>query len=170
MAIDCSAHVSGKAQKYAHMGPREFVPFLEKLEFNIENIKRACLKHFAPTVGNDVVCDILAGEQGPSCKCHNQIPDVKVIHVRFLPDTSDHLSDVNNAAGAKKGRQLAARASLVLSQLTIGKLRPQNPVPHLPWKSNLVLLNSENPQKTPGLPLVSPFKVSIFQRVCLYRT
>ena len=76
--------------------------FSEKLEFNIENIKHACLKNFAPTVGNDVVCDILAGEQGPSCKCHNQIPDVKVIHVRFLPDTSAHLSDVNNAAGAKK--------------------------------------------------------------------
>ncbi|CAB4020160.1 transient receptor potential cation channel subfamily M member 6-like, partial [Paramuricea clavata] len=82
-----SAHVSGKAQKYTHMGPREFVPFPEKLEFNIGNIKSACLKHFAPTIGSDVVCDILTGEQGPSCKCHNQIPDLKVIHKRKAIDS-----------------------------------------------------------------------------------
>ena len=50
------------------MGPREFVPFPEKLDFNIDNIKSACLKHFAPTIGNDVVSDILAGEQGPSLR------------------------------------------------------------------------------------------------------
>ena len=41
-----STHISGKARKYACIGPREFVPFPEKLEFNIKNIKRACLKNF----------------------------------------------------------------------------------------------------------------------------
>ena len=122
-----SAHVSGKAQKYARMGPREFVPFSEKLEFNIENIKRACLKHFAPTVGNDVVCDILAGEQGPSCKCHNQIPDVKVIHVRFLPDTSALLSDVNNAAGAKKRK--ATGSPSIISAFSVNDWETETPKP-----------------------------------------
>lgn len=140
---ELTVHVSGKAQNYVRMGPREFVPFPEKLEFSIENIKCACLKHFAPTVGNDVVCDILTG---PLCKGHNQTPDVNVTHVRFLPDTSAH-----HAAGAKKGRQLTALASVVLCQLTIGRLRLRNPVPHIHWKSNLVLLSSENPQKTLGL-------------------
>ena len=29
-------------------------------------------------------CDILAGEQGPSCNTVKQIPDFRVIHVRFV--------------------------------------------------------------------------------------
>ena len=81
------------------------MPFPKKLEFNIGNIKSVCLKHFAPTIGSDVVCDILAGEQGPSCKCRNQIPDLKVIHVRFLPDTSAHVPDVNKV-GTKKRKAI----------------------------------------------------------------
>ena len=97
-----SANVSGKAQKYSRMGPREFVPFPEKLEFNIDNIKSACLKHFAPTIASDVVCDILAGEQGPSCKCLSQIPDSKVIHIRFIPDTSAHVLDVSKVGTRKR--------------------------------------------------------------------
>lgn len=36
-------------------------------ELTIEKIKGACLKHFAPQTRRDVVCDVLAGEQGPSC-------------------------------------------------------------------------------------------------------
>ena len=45
-----SSEVSGKAQKYARIGPREFVPFTED-ELTIENIKRCCEKHFAAQVG-----------------------------------------------------------------------------------------------------------------------
>ena len=78
------------------------MPFPEKLDFSIDNIKSACLKHFAPTVGNDVVCDILAGEQGPSCKSHNQIPDLKVIYVRFMPDTSAHVTDISKAGKERR--------------------------------------------------------------------
>ncbi len=32
-------------------------------------------------------CDIVASEQGPSCKSINQLPDGKVIYVRFIPKT-----------------------------------------------------------------------------------
>ena len=63
-----SAQVSGKAQKYSRMGPRKFVPFPEDMDFDIENIKNACVKYFSPSIGKDVVCDVLAAEQGPSCK------------------------------------------------------------------------------------------------------
>ena len=59
-----SAEVSGKAQKYTRVGAREFVPF-EYDEVTVENIKRACLSHF--DVREGCVCDVLAGEQGPSC-------------------------------------------------------------------------------------------------------
>lgn len=34
-----------------------------------------------------MVCDILAGEQGPSCSTVKQnIPDTKLIHVRFIDE------------------------------------------------------------------------------------
>lgn len=105
-----SAHVSGKGQKYCRMGPREFVPFPEKLEFNIENIKSACLKHFAPTIEDDIVCDILAGEQGPSCKSVNQIPDLKVIHVRFVPEATS-APDIAKKASIRKRKATASDAA-----------------------------------------------------------
>ena len=40
-----SSDVSGKAQKYARIGPREFVPFTED-ELTIEDIKRCFERHF----------------------------------------------------------------------------------------------------------------------------
>ena len=76
-----SAEVSGKAQKYSRIGAREFVS-CEYEEFTIENIRRACEKHFA--VDRSMSCVILAGEQGPSCNTVKQIPDSRVIHVRFV--------------------------------------------------------------------------------------
>ena len=41
-----SAEVTGKAQKYSRVGPREFIPY-EHDEISISNIKDACIKHFA---------------------------------------------------------------------------------------------------------------------------
>ena len=78
-----STEVSGKAQKYSRIGPREFVPF-DYEEVTLDNIKNACRRHFASIVGERMVCDVLAGEQGPSCSSVQQIPDLKVVHVRFI--------------------------------------------------------------------------------------
>ena len=78
-----SAEVTGKAQKFSRIGPREFVSF-EYNEVTIENLKRACERHFEAKIGRGLVCDILAGEQGPSCKTVEQIPNIKMIHVRFI--------------------------------------------------------------------------------------
>ena len=96
-----SSHVTGKAQKYTRIGPREFVPFEDDKDFSLENIKLACEEHFAPVVGTDVICDVLAGEQGPSCKSIEHIPDQKIIHVRFIQNTnrasfSQHGDDEKN--------------------------------------------------------------------------
>ena len=60
-----SAEVAGKAQKYTRIGPREFFPFDESEEMTIGNIKSACKRHFLPRIGKNLVCDVLAGEQGP---------------------------------------------------------------------------------------------------------
>ena len=78
-----SAHVSGKQQKYSRIGAQEYVPF-EQDELSIHNIKDACQKHFQPQIENDLVCDVLAGERGPSCKKMAQIPNKKVFYVRFV--------------------------------------------------------------------------------------
>ena len=75
------AEVSGKAQKYTRVNAREFVPF-EYDEVTVENIKRACLNHF--DVRKGCVCDVLAGEQGPSCLSVKQRPNLNVVHVRFI--------------------------------------------------------------------------------------
>ena len=67
-----------------------------------------------------------------------------------------------------KGKQLTALASVLLSQLKIGRPRLPNPVPHLPWKSNLVIPNSKNPQiLDPQLGF--PSKVTATTLVKLYQ-
>ena len=86
-----SSEVSGKAQKYLRIGPREFV-HVGKEELTFENIQKACLKHFAPKISPGMYCDVLAGEQGPSCSTLKQIPDTKLIHIRFS-NTNDHICD-----------------------------------------------------------------------------
>ena len=79
-----SSDVSGKQQKYSRVGPREFVAY-EYDEVTADNIKAACQMHFKPRLGTqNLTCDILAGEQGPSCNSVDQIPSLKVIHIRFV--------------------------------------------------------------------------------------
>jgi hypothetical protein len=59
----------------------------------IDNIKKACEKHFVKRLGKNLCCDVLAGEQGPSCKSVNQMPNTKLIHVRFIPRSIDVVDD-----------------------------------------------------------------------------
>ena len=59
----------------------------------IDNIKKACEKHFAHRVGKNVCCHVLSGEQGPSCKTSNQIPSSKLIHVHFVPRSTIDVAD-----------------------------------------------------------------------------
>jgi hypothetical protein len=89
-----SATVSGKAQKYSRVGAREFVPFDQFEELTVENIKEACEQHFTELKeSDDLVCDVLTGEQGPSCRTIGQIPDQKVCHVRFIHENTLALGD-----------------------------------------------------------------------------
>lgn len=44
-----------------------------------------------PKIGPNTICDIVAGEQAPSCISIRQIPNMKLTHVRFIePDLLDH--------------------------------------------------------------------------------
>lgn len=77
------ADVSGKQQKYTRIGPQEYMPF-EHEEITIVNIKDACMKHFRPQIEKDLICDVLAGECGPSCEKKAHIPNRKVFYIRFI--------------------------------------------------------------------------------------
>lgn len=81
-----NAAVSGKAQKYERVGARQFVPF-DFEEMTIDNIKKACMKHFKVRKG--LKCDVLSGDRGPSCKSMNHIPDWRVVYVRFIDDETE---------------------------------------------------------------------------------
>ena len=78
-----SGDVSGKQQKYSRIGAQEYVPF-EQDELSIRSIKDACQKYFGPQIEKDLVCDVLAGQRGPSCNKMAQIPNKKVFYVRFV--------------------------------------------------------------------------------------
>ena len=96
-----SAEVSGKAQKYFRSGAHEFVPFDEFNEISIENIKKACMKHYG--MPDTMCCDMLAGEQGPSCSSMKQLLSLKVIHVRFIEFTgAPNMADVGDDGPARK--------------------------------------------------------------------
>ncbi|CAB3977778.1 transient receptor potential cation channel subfamily M member 6-like [Paramuricea clavata] len=77
-----SSEVSGKAQKYSRIGAREFVPFNE--EVSIHAIKAACERHYKSLSEEGLKCDVLAGDQGPSCLSMEHVRDLKVVHVRFI--------------------------------------------------------------------------------------
>ena len=88
-----SVGVAGKAKKYQQVGAREFVPF-EYNELTIENIKSACLHNF--DVSESAVCKVLAGELGPSCSSVKQIPNLSIIHMRFIEGKSKVAKGDNN--------------------------------------------------------------------------
>ena len=150
-----SAEVAAKAQKYTRIGPREFVPFDESEEMTIGNIKSACERHFLPTIGKNLVCDILAGEQGPSCKSLSQIPDLKVVYICFIPDTADSKGNVDNSMpSTAKKRKIAAES------LTYSDFRPP-PSKCRSSPSKLVHSKQQLPEST---------KVHIILKVYLFLT
>lgn len=81
-----SSNVTRKAQNYARLGPRKFVAYPPSKDLKMEGIKEACLANFHSKSHQEV--DILAGEQGPSCQTLEQIPNIKLIHIRFLDKPS----------------------------------------------------------------------------------
>lgn len=74
------------------------MPFDNGEELIIDEIKHACQKYFGQRIGKNLVCDVVAGEQGPSCKTVDQISSLKVIHVRFINRFSLCIVDEDEAA------------------------------------------------------------------------
>ena len=80
------SELSGKTPKYTPLGPREFVPYVHE-DLTLCEIKNACHDFFSKIVPmlTNSTCDILATERGPSCSHVDQIPNVSLINVRFIP-------------------------------------------------------------------------------------
>ena len=78
-----SSNVEGRYEKYARISPLGMVPL--GCEPTIDNIKTACERFFFNA--EDMECDILAGERGPSWTDTNQISNWKTLHVRFVERT-----------------------------------------------------------------------------------
>ena len=117
-----SEEVTGKVQKYARMGARQFVPY-NYGELTIENIKEACISHFGRNfqLGKNMACDVLAGDQGPSCVSMSQIPDLRVIHVRFIKAAGSSTTlTVRDHDGLIKSRESQTRRSALDSSTLPG--------------------------------------------------
>ena len=117
-----STEVTGKAQKYSRIGPRKFVPY-EYDEMTLNNIKDACTRHLALAVRERMTCDVLASEQGPSCSSLEQIPDLKVVHIRFIePNNRDVASMAGNRVKRdEQPKQPFRRASNNPNRYQLGK-------------------------------------------------
>jgi hypothetical protein len=82
-----ATEATGKAKKYERTGPQEFVSYPYE-ELTIPNIIKACNKHFQKRHKGKSV-DVLASERGPSCSKIAQLPNLKLIHVRFISNSSE---------------------------------------------------------------------------------
>ena len=76
-----SSTASGRLKKYEPLDTRDFVPFEDYEELNLENIREACKRFYNAPAGS---CDILASDRGPSCTKFEQIKGRKVFLIRFL--------------------------------------------------------------------------------------
>ena len=76
-----SSTASGRLKKYEPLDTRDFVPFKDYEELNLENIKEACERFYNAAAGS---CDLLASDRGPSCSKFEQIKGHKVFFIRFL--------------------------------------------------------------------------------------
>lgn len=79
-----SSTVEGKYQKYSRIGALTIVPL--GCEPTLSNIKTACTNHFNL---QEMECDLLAGERGPSYTDISMITNWQVLHIRFIPKSNE---------------------------------------------------------------------------------
>ncbi|KAK3754933.1 hypothetical protein QZH41_019354 [Actinostola sp. cb2023] len=158
-----TSEVTGKQQKYSRIGPREFVPF-EFDELSFENVVDACQKYFAGQVEKDMLCDILAGERGPSCKKISQIPDLKVFYVRFIkPESSneDTCNEHDVSHQPKKARKASSSSVPSPQKATHSKPLPKATCSKFYPKSlslkDMLRLGKVIPKKTSTIISISKF-------------
>ena len=76
-----SSTASGQLKEYEPLDTRDYVPFEDDEELNLENIKEACERFYNAPAGS---CDLLASDIGLLCSKFEQIKGRKVFFIRFL--------------------------------------------------------------------------------------
>ena len=64
-----SSTASGRLKKYEPLDTRDFLPFEDDKELNLENMKEACERFYNAPAGS---CDLLASDRGPLCSKFEQ--------------------------------------------------------------------------------------------------
>lgn len=77
---------SGRFEKYEPLDTRNFVPFEDYEEPNLENVKEACERFYNGSR------DILTSDRGPSCSKFKQIKGGKKVMTSLTHSSSDFLS------------------------------------------------------------------------------
>ena len=104
----CLPRWKGSCQRYSRTGALAILPL--GCEPTLSNIKAACTNHFNL---QEMECDLLAGERGPSYTDISMITNWKVLHIRFIPK-SDEVCGPSRAREETRNR---AAASPVKSEL-----------------------------------------------------
>lgn len=112
-----SSTVEGKYQKYSRIGALTIVPL--GCEPTLSNIKTACTNHFNL---QEMECDLLAGERGPSYTDISMITNWKVLHIRFIPKSNE---ECDPSREETRNRAAGPAASPVKSE----QVRPPLAVP-----------------------------------------
>ena len=80
-----SSELDGKYHKYRAIDIRRQVPYHFD-DVTMDKIKTACVNYFSVIDERvkDMTCDVLATERGPSCGRIEEIPNLRLIVVRFV--------------------------------------------------------------------------------------
>ena len=87
-------------KKYEPLDTRDFVLFTEFYELSLENIKKACGRHYRLPRNS---CDVLVSDRGPSCTRFEQIKGKKVFLVRFLENREQIVASPNKLVSSTSG-------------------------------------------------------------------
>lgn len=126
-----SSGVVGAAQKYKYIGAREFVAY-EYDNFNLDNIKVACKHHFEDCVDD---CDVLLEDRGPSISSVDQLPDLKVIYMRFIERSTP--SEGNRAMPASVPNSVTEPTGKKQNSND----NPSHPIPKKTYMKSISVLN-----------------------------
>ncbi|CAM1323178.1 Uncharacterised protein g8313 [Pycnogonum litorale] len=135
-----SSKVLGMAQNYKRIGGRASVKLATDGNFTVDDIKEACMKHYASSLKTSKVkCDILAGDQGPSCYKLSQIPNMNLLYVRFIKnedaenlklsvayDRDRKVPKENDGISTTFPKTLSVTDMLKLGKCKLGKYSPTN--------------------------------------------
>jgi hypothetical protein len=83
------------------------------------------------------ICDILAGEQGPSCTSWDQIPYLRVVYLRFIEQ--GWYDGLNDDVGRPKRKCHTATGELFSKSLPLTKV----PIPSKAFPKRLSVLDLE---------------------------